>query len=289
MFPLPWLKRGPVAPVLRLHGPIGLSTPLRPGLSLASLSNGIERAFNMKGAVAVALVINSPGGSPVQSRHIHDRIRALSKEKGLPVYAFAEDVAASGGYILALAGDKIYADASSILGSIGVIYQGFGFVGLIEKLGVERRALTAGDKKLTLDPFQPTKAEDLERLKKIQDILHKEFIALVRERRGAAIDQAGDILFTGEFWSGRQALDLGLIDGLADVRSKMREMFGEKLRLKLVTGGGGMFRRRGAPGVGFGSAGFGSVGCDFGAVAPGLADDLISALETRAMWARFGL
>lgn len=284
MFPLPWLKRRPVAPVLRLTGTIGLSTPLRPGLSLASLSTSIERAFNTSGAVAVALVINSPGGSPVQSRHIHDRIRALAKEKGLPVYAFAEDVAASGGYILALAGDKIYADPSSILGSIGVIYQGFGFVGLIDKLGVERRALTAGDKKLTLDPFQPVKGEDIERLKKIQDILHKEFIALVRERRGAAIEQAGSTLFTGEFWSGRQALELGLIDGLTDVRSKMRELYGDKVRLKLVTGGGGMFWKRAAPGVSL-KPGLGLSG----EAAPGLVDELISAIEERAMWARFGL
>lgn len=278
MFSLPWLKRGPVAPVLRLNGPIGMSTPLRPGLSLATLAPVIERAFNMRGAVAVALVINSPGGSPVQSRHIHDRIRALSKEKGLPVYTFAEDVAASGGYILALAGDKIFADASSIMGSIGVIYAGFGFVELIEKLGVERRALTAGDKKLTLDPFQPIKTEDVERLKKIQEILHNEFIALVKQRRGSAIEQASEDLFTGEFWSGRQALELGLIDGLADVRTKMREMYGENLRLKLVSPGGGLFRRRGAVGV---------------ATSPwtpaSLPDELISALEARAMWARFGL
>lgn len=284
MFPLPWLKRRPVVPVLRLTGAIGMSTPLRPGLSLASLSTSIERAFNVGGASAVALVINSPGGSPVQSRHIHDRIRALAREKGLPVYAFAEDVAASGGYILALAGDKIYADPSSIIGSIGVIYQGFGFVGLIDKLGVERRALTAGDKKLTLDPFQPVKPEDIERLKKIQDILHQEFIALVRDRRGAAIEQAGSTLFTGEFWSGRQALELGLIDGLADVRSRMRELFGDKLRLKLVSGGGGMFWKRGAPGVSLGS-GLGRSG----ELAPGFVDELISAIETRAMWSRFGL
>jgi signal peptide peptidase SppA len=278
MFPLPWFKRGPVAPVLRLNGPIGMSTPLRPGLSLATLAPVIERAFNTRGAVAVALVINSPGGSPVQSRHIHDRIRALSKEKGLPVYTFAEDVAASGGYILALAGDKIFADASSIVGSIGVIYAGFGFVELIDKLGVERRALTAGDKKLTLDPFQPIKGEDLERLKKIQEILHNEFIALVKQRRGSSIEQAGENLFTGEFWSGRQALELGLIDGLADVRTKMREIYGEKLRFKLVSPGGGLFRRRGAAGV---AASLWT--------AASLPDELISALEARAMWARFGL
>jgi signal peptide peptidase SppA len=278
MFPMPWLKCGPVAPVLRLNGPIGISTPLRPGLTLAGLAPAIDRAFNVKGAVAVAIVINSPGGSPVQSRHIHDRIRALAKEKSLPVYAFAEDVAASGGYILALAGDSIYADPSSIVGSIGVLYQGFGFVGLIEKLGVERRAFTAGDKKLTLDPFQPMHADDVARLKKIQEILHKEFIALVRERRSGRIDPADDALFSGEFWSGRQALDLGLIDGLADVRSKMRETFGEKVRLKLITSGGGLFRRRRGVGV----------------AAPewatsNLAEDLISAIEARAMWARFGL
>jgi signal peptide peptidase SppA len=277
MFSLPWFISSPVAPVLRLTGPIGVSTPLRPGLSLASLAPSIERAFNTRGAVAVAVVINSPGGSPVQSRHIHDRIRALATEKSLPVFTFAEDVAASGGYILALAGDEIYADSSSILGSIGVIYSGFGFVDLIGKLGVERRAYTAGDKKLTLDPFQPANAEDLARLKKIQEILHQDFIALVRERRGARIEPAGETVFTGEFWSGRQALELGLIDGLADVRSKMREKFGDRLRLKLISAGGGLFRRR--PGVGVAASEWQG----------GLAGELISAIEARAMWARFGL
>lgn len=287
---VPWLRKilnglnparlwegGPVVPVLRLSGTIGAVTPLRPGLALSACANAIERAFSISNARAVALVINSPGGSPVQSRMIFQRIRDLAREKKLPVYAFVEDVAASGGYELAIAGDEIYADPASIVGSIGVIAATFGFVDLMQKIGVERRVYTAGEHKIILDPFQPVKSEDVERIRKIQSVIHQDFIDLVKERRGKKIEAAGDSLFTGEFWTGRQALELGLIDGIMDVRTKMRELFGEEVRLRLVSMERGLFRRRTGIGV-VAQAGF-----------HGLGDEIISSLEERALWARYGL
>ncbi len=276
-------SKGTVIPVLRLTGTIGAVTPLRHGLTLASCANAIERAFSIKSAPAIAIQINSPGGSPVQSRLIYERIRTLATEKSRKVFAFAEDVAASGGYMLACAGDEIYADTSSIVGSIGVLSAGFGFVDLINKLGVERRVYTSGEHKFQLDPFRPEDPEEISRLKRIQQVVHEDFIALVRERRGSKIAAAGDSLFTGEFWSGRQALELGLIDGIMDLRTKMRALYGDDVRLKLVSPERGFFRRR--TGVGITAVGWES-GFNFGR---GLADDLISALEERAIWARFGL
>ncbi len=267
----------PVVPVIRLSGVIGALAPLRPGLSLASCASAIERAFNTSNARAVALQINSPGGSPVQSRLIFQRIRALSKEKSLPVHVFIEDVGASGGYLLALAGDEIYADQSSIVGSIGVIYAGFGFVELIDKIGVDRRVYTAGEKKMALDGFQPENPDDIARLKNLQAIIHKDFIDLVKDRRGKKIEAAGDQLFTGEFWTGRQALELGLIDGMIDLRTKMRELYGDEVRLKLVSMERGLFRRR-SSGVSLELPD----GLD-------LANGVLGSLEARAMWARFGL
>ena len=272
--------RRPVVPVLRLAGAIGLASPLRPGLTLATLAGVIERAFAVKGAKAVALQINSPGGSPVQSTLIYRRIRALAEEKKLPVYVFAEDVAASGGYLLALAGDEIYADPSSVIGSIGVISAGFGFPGLLAKLGIERRVYTAGEKKMTLDPFQPENPGDVARLKALQKDVHDTFKGLVKLRRGERIAQAGDALFTGEFWSGQKALELGLIDGLSDLRTKMREKFGSKVRLKLITQKKSLLRnvplfaRSPEPDP---------------ASLSTLPDALISAIETRLLWNRFGL
>lgn len=284
LFPDRWFAQGPVIPVLRIAGPIGAITPLRQGITLGTMATAIERAFSYKDAPAVALLINSPGGSPVQSRLIYQRIRALAQEKSVKVFVFAEDVAASGGYLIALAGDEIYADASSIVGSIGVLAASFGLHRLIEKIGVERRVYTAGDKKMMLDPFQPEKEDDVARLERIQRIVHQDFIDLVRERRGKKIEDAGEQLFTGEFWSGRQALELGLIDGLADVRSKMRELYGEEVQLRLVSPERGLFFRR-SRGVGVrltrGDYGLGET--------PGFADELISAIEARALWARFGL
>jgi signal peptide peptidase SppA len=279
--PASWMWRGPLIPVLRFSGAIGVITPLKPGLSLSTSAAAIEKAFSMRGAKAVAIQINSPGGSAVQSGLIYRRIRALAAEKDLKVYVFAEDVAASGGYLLALAGDEIYADTSSIVGSIGVITATFGLHELIHKIGVERRVITAGANKDTLDPFLPEKPEDVERVKAIQRDVHAAFIDLVKARRGAKIAAAADNLFTGEFWSGKKALELGLIDGIADLRTKMRELYGDEVRLKLVTQAGGWLRRRRSV-FAEGSA------LDFGFAPGGLAADLISAIEARALWSRFG-
>jgi signal peptide peptidase SppA len=279
--PTSWVKRGPLVPVLRFSGPIGVVTPLRPGLTLSTLASAIDKAFSMRGAHAVAIQINSPGGSAVQSGLIFKRIRTLAEEKDLKVYVFAEDVAASGGYILALAGDEIYADPSSIVGSIGVVTATFGLNELINKIGIQRRVYTAGASKDTLDPFLPEKPEDVERIKSIQRDVHAAFIDLVKRRRGAKIEAAGDSLFGGAFWSGKQALELGLIDGLTDLRSKMRELFGEDVRFKLVMPERQLFRRKHAVFAGFG-------GFDFTFSPGGFAADMISAIEARSLWSRFG-
>ena len=281
LLPASWTGRGTLIPVLRFSGAIGLSTPLRPGLTLSTSAAAIEKAFSMRGAKAVAIQINSPGGSPVQSVLIYRRIRALAEEKNLRVYVFAEDVAASGGYLLALAGDEIYGDASSIIGSIGVVTATFGLNELINKIGVERRVYTAGPNKTTLDPFLPVKEDDVERVKAIQRDVHAEFISLVKARRGVRIDKAGDSLFTGEFWSGKKALELGLIDGLTDLRSKMRELYGDDVRFSLVTPSTSWLRRRRGVTVHAGET-------DFGLMPGGLETDLISAIEARALWSRFG-
>lgn len=265
-------------PVVRLSGVIGGGTPLRQGLTLTNVAVMLDRAFDMADE-AVAIEVNSPGGSPVQSRLIFQRIRDLAKEKNVRVYMFAEDVAASGGYMLLCAGDEIYVDSSSIIGSIGVIAAGFGFVELIDKIGVERRVYTAGKEKLILDAFQPENPDDVAKLKTIQAAIHEDFIALVRDRRGKAIEEAGDQLFTGAFWAGRKAHELGLVDGLSDVRTKMRELYGKDVRLKLVTAERGLMRRR-APGV----------SATLSAFEPkSLAEDVISVLEAKAIWARYGL
>lgn len=268
----------PVVPVIRLSGTIGVVTPLRPGLMLSSISRTLERAFSMRGARAVALVINSPGGSPAQSHLIFRRIRQLSAEKELPVLAFIEDVGASGGYMLACAGDEIFCDPYSIVGSIGVVGGTFGFVELMEKLGIERRVYASGDRKVMLDPFQPEKREDVERIQAIQKDIHALFIALVQERRGAKLNGDGETLFSGEFWTAEKAIELGLADGISDVRATARARYGDKVRMPLVEGDRSFFGRR-LSGVGLERL-FGS---------PGLADDLLSAMEARALWSRFGL
>jgi signal peptide peptidase SppA len=280
-----WLiDRGPVVPVLRLSGTIGMVTPLRPGLSIAALAQPIERAFNMSKAPSVAVVVNSPGGSPVQSSLIFRRIRQLAEEKEKKVYVFCEDVAASGGYYLAVAGDEIYADTSSIVGSIGVISATFGLVRAIDKLGVERRVYTAGLNKGSLDPFLPEKADDVERLKAIQRDVHDVFIGIVKERRLGRLKGPDTELFSGAFWSAAKSLEFGLIDGISDVRTKMREIHGDKVRLRVVPLERGWLpiRLRRLPSLG---------GWEGGAGVPGLAiaDDLVSAIEARAIWSRFGL
>lgn len=274
-------KRAPLVPVLRFTGPIGVVTPLRPGLTLSTSASAIDKAFTMSGAKAVAIQINSPGGSAVQSMLIYKRIRALAAEKDLKVYVFAEDVAASGGYFLALAGDEIYADPSSIIGSIGVITATFGVNELINRIGVQRRVYTAGESKDILDPFLPEKPSDVERIKALQQDVHQTFIDLVKTRRGVKLDKADVNLFTGEFWSGKRALELGLIDGLSDLRTRMREIYGDDVRLKLVMPSTSWFRRRRSV---FAEAG----GFEFGFTPGGFAADLISAIEARALWSRFG-
>ncbi len=256
-------------------------SPLRPSLSLAGVASALNKAFSGKKAVAVALSINSPGGSPVQSNLIFKRIRQLAEENELPVYVFTEDVAASGGYMLALAGDEIYADPSSIIGSIGVVSASFGFDKMIEKIGVERRVHTAGKSKAILDPFQPEKAEDVKRLKSLQVDIHEGFKEMVRARRTGKLTARESTLFNGAFWTGNKALELGLIDGLGDMRSILREKFGEKVRLKLVPQERGLLRKR--------LSVAGKIGLDNEfRFTEGWADELISAVESRAIWSRFG-
>ena len=268
----------PVVPVVRLTGVIGFSTPLRPGLTLAGIARTLDRAFATRNAPAVAVAINSPGGSPVQSHLIFRRIRELAKEKSRRVIAFVEDAAASGGYMIACAADEIIADPHSIVGSIGVVGSSFGFDKAIAKLGIDRRLYTSGEHKAMLDPFLPENADDVERLKKLQREIHDDFIGLVKSRRGGKLAGPENDLFSGEYWIGRRALELGLVDGIGDLRGVLRERFGEKVVTPLVSAERGWFGRR-VPGVG------GSLGLLQG----GLSEDLISALEARAIWARYGL
>jgi serine protease SohB len=271
----------PVVPVVRLTGIIGFSTPLRPGLTLAGLARTLERAFTMRQAAAVALVVNSPGGSPVQSHLIFRRIRQLAEQHQRRVIAFIEDAGASGGYMIACAADEIVADQHSIVGSVGVVGGSFGFDKLIAKLGIERRLYTSGEHKAMLDPFLPENPDDVDRLKKLQREIHDDFIALVKSRRAGKLAGAQDDLFSGAYWTGRRALELGLVDAIGDLRSVLRERFGDKLVTPLVSAERGWFGRRL-----FGAAG------ETALAAPArlaIADDLISALEARAIWARFGL
>lgn len=281
---LPPRLRGdvPVVPVVRLSGVIGAVTPLRQGMTLSGVARILERAFAVRGARAVAIVVNSPGGSPVQSHQIHNRIRHLAAEKKLPVLMFVEDVAASGGYMIACAGDEIFCDPSSIVGSIGVVGGSFGFQGLIEKIGIERRLYTSGKNKAMLDPFLPEKADDVARLKAIQNEIHVMFIDLVKKSRGAKIRGEDDELFSGAYWTGQKSIDLGLSDAIGDLRSVLRARFGEKVKMPLI-----------APASGLLSGLFGrrSAGMELSNLldAPAaLPDEMISALEARAIWARYG-
>lgn len=264
----------PTVAVLRLTGVIGAMGGFRRGLNLADQAASIERAFKVRNLKAVALAVNSPGGSPVQSALIAGRIRQLADEKEVPVISFCEDVAASGGYWLACAGDEIFADASSIVGSIGVVSGGFGLQGLIEKLGVERRLHTAGDKKAMLDPFGPEKPAEVKHLKDIQGDIHLAFKDMVRERRGKRLKAAEKDLFSGAFWTGTGALDMGLVDGLGDMRSVMRDRYGENVKLRLIGGRRGLLRR----------LRFGGTDID-----GDIAARAVSAVEERLIWNRFGL
>jgi signal peptide peptidase SppA len=265
----------PVVTVLPLAGVIGKMGPLRAGLTLAGLAAQVEAAFKPRQLSAVALAINSPGGSAVQSSLIAGRIRALADEKKVPVVAFVEDVAASGGYWLACAADEIFVDASSVVGSIGVIAAGFGFDEWIKEHKVSRRVQTAGERKAILDPFKPEQAEDVAKLDAVLKELHENFKNYVRMRRGERLKGEENSLFNGEFWTGRAAIDLGLVDGLGDLRGVMRERFGEKVKLRRVGARGGWLKRK---------LGLGPV-TDPAA----WADAAIGAIEERALWQRYGL
>jgi len=269
-----------VVGVLRLGGIIGGAGPLRPGLSLSAMENLIERVFKLPRLKAVALAVNSPGGSPTQSDLIAKRIRDLAQEHDVKVLAFCEDVAASGGYWLACAADEIFARETSIIGAIGVISAGFGFPELLKNYGIERRVHTSGEKKAMLDPFRPEKKSEVGRLKVLQKEIHDSFIANVRERRGARLKGDDDTLFSGEFWTGKAAVDLGLIDGLGEMRQILRERFGEKVVLRKIDDAKPWWRKR----MGLGAR---TGGWPFDA--QGVMSGLLAAAEERALWARYGL
>ncbi len=279
LLPKSWRSTVVTVPVVRLHGTIMSGGQFRQNLSLASTAGLIEKAFSFD-APAVAISINSPGGSPVQSRLIFKRIRDLATEKNKKVLVFVEDVAASGGYMIAVAGDEIFADPSSIVGSIGVVSASFGFPELMKKIGVERRVHTAGQNKAVLDPFKPEKKEDVERLKALQLEVHDTFIDLVKDRRGRKLKDDPD-LFTGLFWTGKKGLELGLVDALGDMRSVLKTRFGPKTQLRLVTPPRGFLSRFGL----FGSA----KGFSAPDIAAAAASGVVDAAEERALWARFGL
>lgn len=268
-----------VIPVVRLSGAIMAGgSALRPALNLASVAQMLEKAFSIKAAPAVAILVNSPGGSPVQSRFIFARIRQLAEEKNKKVFVFVEDVAASGGYMIALAGDEIIADPTSIVGSIGVVSGGFGFPELLKKIGVERRVYTSGENKVILDPFQPEKESDIDYLKTLQHEIHDVFIGMVKERRGSRLKD-DPALFSGLFWTGARALDLGLIDGLGDPRATLQARYGKDVKLQLATAAKSLFGRR-LPGVD-------ASGPE--RIAAAAADGLAQTVEERALWSRFGL
>lgn len=261
---IPFLKSDPIVSVIRLSGAIGTSG--RGSLNDQSLAPLVERAFKRGKPAAVALLINSPGGSPVQSSLIAARIRRLADEKNIPVYAFVEDVAASGGYWLATAADEIWADTSSILGSIGVISASFGAADFLASHGLERRVHTAGKSKSQLDPFKPENPEDVTRLKVLLENMHGNFIAQVQSRRGDRLDPDSD-LFTGEFWLGDQSVKLGLADGIGHLVPKMKEIFGDKVKIVPYGERKSMLQRLGA----------------------NMANDVLNTIEERASFSRYGL
>jgi len=275
---LPGQKKAPKVAVLRLDGAIGPSTSRLRGamLNIHSQAARIERAFKIRKLSAVALVVNSPGGSAVQSALIASRIRALAEENDVAVFAFAEDAAASGGYWLACAGDEIYVNEASIVGSIGVISSGFGFQDLIARYGIERRVHAAGENKAVLDPFLPERPEDIERLKESQAAVHEHFIAYVRARRGDRLHGDAPDLFTGAFWTGQKAVELGLADAIGDVRSVMREKYGNHVQLVPIAERRSFLRSM------FGRTRAPAIEADF-------ADRVLTAVEERLIWSRYGL
>ena len=264
-----FFKKKKIISHLRLSGVIGNVGKFKQGIDFASHEELIKKAFSIKKASAVAVTINSPGGSPVQSHLIYQFIRRLAKKNKKKVIVFAEDVAASGGYLIACAGDEIYANSSSIVGSIGVIYSAFGFKELIKKIGVERRVHTAGKNKSTLDPFLDEKNVDIERLKAIQLDIHKDFIKVVEDSRGSKLNKNGVELFSGEFWSGSKAKKLGLIDGVGNANEILREKFGENVVIKKFEKSKGWLSKK-----------LSSSNTQM--------DQLINVLEERSIWQRYG-
>jgi signal peptide peptidase SppA len=262
--------KGTTIPVVRINGAIGMAVRFQRGVSLETVAGPLQKAFSMS-APAVAVIVNSPGGSPVQSHLIFKRIRSLAGEKNKKVLVFVEDVAASGGYMVACAGDEIIADPSSIVGSIGVISAGFGFEKLIGKIGVERRVHSAGDRKSMLDPFLPENPDDVRRLEAIQREVHAGFIDLVRGRRTRLADDPH--IFSGDFWTGTRGLELGLVDRIGDLRTVLKERFGKDVRARVIGAPGGLMRR-----LGFSQS----------LVADGV-DALAAAVNEMALWRRFGL
>lgn len=277
--------RPPVVSVVRLDGIIKGNDRFSRSINLASVAGRLEAAFKMRHSQAVALLVNSPGGSPVQSDLIAGRIRALAKEHDKPVVAFVEDVAASGGYWLALAADEIFVTPASIIGSIGVISAGFGFQDAIERIGVERRVHTSGTRKSLLDPFQAENQDDVAYLEEIQSEIHAGFRKWVEERRGGKLKtELEPELFEGKFWTGARGVELGLADGIGDLRSVMRGRFGEKTRFRVLEERQGLLKR-----LGIGSSVRGSQGSMSGEIAAGLGEGMLETVESRALWARFGL
>lgn len=264
----------PKVAVIRLHGVISKDSGFKKGLYLDAISDQLTKAFKIKQVKAVALQINSPGGSPVQTEQIYRMIRFLAKKYEVPVYSFVEDVAASGGYWLACSGDKIYASASSIVGSIGVISASFGFAETIKKLGIERRVYTQGENKSILDPFAKEKSSDVAILLKAQAHVHAQFKALVEDRRGHAIEgQDKDTLFSGMFWAGVDAKSLGLIDEIGTMQDVLVQMYGEDVELVKIGLPSGFLKRK----------------LGLQPLHIQLADHLSSMLEEKAYWGRYGL
>jgi len=264
-----FFKKKKIVAHIKLNGVIGNAGKFKQGIDFAGQEEIIEKAFSLKKAKVVAITINSPGGSPVQSHLIYKFIRTQAKKNKIKVIVFAEDVAASGGYLIACAGDEIYANSSSIIGSIGVIYSSFGFTELIKKIGVERRVHTAGKNKSSLDPFQEEKLEDIERLKNIQLDLHKDFIKVVEESRGNKLKTDGIELFSGEFWAGRKAKELGLIDGLGNANEILKEKFGEDVVIKKFEKSKGWLSKKFSSSI-------------------NQVDQLANILEERSIWQRYG-
>jgi serine protease SohB len=269
-------RKRPVVPVVRLSGPIGMNMPLVSSMSLASVSKQLDKAFGYKKAAAIALVVNSPGGAPTQSHLIYQRIRQLAEKNKKTVIVFVEDVAASGGYMIACAGDEIIADNFSIVGSIGVVSASFGFEKMLKKIGIERRVYTAGDNKRQLDAFLPAKPEDIRRLKELQLDIHADFIALVKRSRGKRLNGSDKSLFNGEYWLAERAMKYGLIDGIGDLRGTLQKRFGKHVLTPLIAPPSGFFARR-IPGMS-------------GAILPDdWAKTALGAVEERALWGRYGL